>query len=191
MRRRIGIFGGSFNPVHAGHLMLASWIAQSGLVDSVWLVLSPQNPLKDGTDMASDAHRMSMLKIALEHTRLIEISDIELRLPRPSYTITTLQALSEEFPESDFVPIVGSDNLAVFKKWRDWETILADYGLIVYPRPGFPLPDVLPEGVTSVDAPVTDISSTRIRQCIRRSWDMNFFLPHGVYSYIKKNRLYT
>lgn len=191
MRRRIGIFGGSFNPVHAGHLMLASWIAQSGLVDSVWLMLSPLNPLKDGNDMASDGHRMQMLQIALEQTKLIEFSDIELHLPRPSYTIATLRALNEKYPDCDFVPVVGSDNLAVFHKWRDWETILSDYGLIVYPRPGFPMPDELPAGVTAVDAPMLDISSTLIRECLRRGLDMNFFLPHGVYSYIKKNRLYT
>lgn len=190
MKKKVGIFGGSFNPVHAGHLMLASWIAQCGLVDNVWLMLSPSNPLKANDSLASDEHRLRMLQLALGNDPLVKLSTLELELPRPSYTINTLRALDRTYPDCEFVLIVGSDNLAIFNKWRESETILSDYGLIVYPRPGYPLPGVLPPGVTAVEAPLLDISSTRIRQCLSRGWNMNFFLPPGVYKYIKENKLY-
>ena len=190
MSKKIGILGGSFNPMHTGHLMLASWIAQCGVVDSVWLMLSPLNPLKTDCSMASDHHRMRMLELAVKQSDLLSVSALELELPRPSYTIDTFKELDRRYPECCFVPIVGSDNLSIFHKWRSADEILSRYGLIVYPRPGYPFPDKLPRGVVVVNAPQTDISSTKIRNCISKGWDMNFFLPPGVYKYIKEQDLY-
>ncbi|MCM1022241.1 MAG: nicotinate (nicotinamide) nucleotide adenylyltransferase [Muribaculum sp.] len=190
MRQKIGIFGGSFNPVHIGHLMLASWIAQSGLVDRVWLMLSPANPLKSDSSLVEDNQRREMLEIALADSKLIELCTLELELPRPSYTINTLSELNRRYPQFDFTLIVGSDNLEIFDKWRSHEELLSRYGLIVYPRPGYPIQDVLPTGVTTVDAPLLEISSTEIRRKLACGWDMNFFMPSGVYNYIKENKLY-
>ncbi len=190
MKKRIGIFGGSFNPVHAGHLMLASWIAQSGEVDEVWLMLSPCNPLKVGAEMASDDDRLKMLEIALKGDELLKLCSLELEMPRPSYTINTLYELESRFTDCEFVPIVGSDNLTVFDKWRDHDMIIARYGLIVYPRQDYPISSVLPEKVRVVDAPMIDVSSTKIRELIRKGWNMNFFLPPGVYRYIVEHGLY-
>ena len=189
-RKRIGIFGGSFNPVHSGHMMLASYIAQTGEVDEVWMVMSPCNPLKDGVEMASESDRLNMLNLACEDVDFLKVSDIELSLPRPSYTIDTLKALRKLHPDIDFRLIVGSDNLAIFDKWKDSETILNEYGLIVYPRPDYSIDDFHDERVTIVDAPVLQISSTFIRQAISDGKDMNFFVPQKVYQYIRNHKLY-
>ena len=191
MTKRIGIFGGSFNPVHTGHLMLASWIAQCGVVDNVWLMLSPRNPLKSGCDMVSDEHRLRMLSLAVGESDILSVSDLELELPRPSYTIDTLKELDRRYPEFRFVPVVGSDNLSIFDKWRCADEILSRYGLVVYPRPGYPFPEILPDGVETVDAPQIEISSTMVRQCIANGRDMNYFLPSAVYRYIKEHNLYN
>lgn len=190
MKKKIGIFGGSFNPVHSGHMMLASWIAQCGVVDSVWLMLSPRNPLKPDCEMASDSDRLRMLELAADKSETVSISTLELELPRPSYTINTLKELDRRYPQYRFVPIVGSDNLAIFNKWRCADEILERYGLIVYPRPGYDIPDKLPDRVEVVDAPRIEISSTKIRRFISDGWNMNFFLPPGVYRYIKEQNLY-
>lgn len=187
----IGILGGSFNPVHIGHLILAQYMVQWGYVDKVWLTLSPQNPLKNlGKEMMPDMKRLSMLQRATKEAKGIETCDIELSMPRPSYTIDTLRVLSRRYPAKRFRLIIGSDNLAVFRKWKEWESILDDYGVVVYPRPGYPADDVPGEGVEIVDAPLLDISSTFIRRAVASGRDVSFFLPQGVYKYIMDNKLY-
>lgn len=185
------MMGGSFNPVHIGHLMVASYIAQTAGLDGVLLSMSPANPLKEGTHPVDDAHRLAMLRIAVGNDPRLEVTDIELALPRPSYTLTLLDELSRRNPDTDFVLIIGSDNWQVFDRWRAHEEIIARYGVIVYPRPGYDvvIGDDNP-GVRLVDAPTVNLSSTFVRESIAAGLDMNFFLPAGVFDYIKKNELY-
>ena len=191
--RLIGIMGGSFNPVHSGHIMLASWLAQYAGIDSVRLMLSPANPLKaDRHDMASDRHRLEMLRIACRGYDRIAPTDIELSLPRPSFTINSLNELSRRHPDCRFRLIIGSDTWLIFDRWRDHSEIIERYAPIIYPRPGYIVdPSALPQGATLVDAPSIEISSTFIRSAIARGDDMKAFLPPGVDEYIRVNHLYT
>lgn len=188
--RSVGIMGGSFNPVHAGHMMVASYIAQTARLDEVWLSLSPANPLKQRDDSTTDAERLDMMRIAVNSTPGLGVTDIELSLPHPSYTLRLLDTLAERYPDTDFSLIIGSDNWLVFDKWRDPERILSDYGVIIYPRPGFDITAPLPAGATTVNAPTVDLSSTFVREAIKNRLDMNYFLPTGVYKYIKEHNLY-
>ena len=189
--QNIGILGGSFNPVHIGHMMLASYMAQWGYVDSVWLTLSPRNPLKKNPgELLPDLKRLTMLNIALKGARKLDVCDIELTMPTPSYTIDTLDLLASRNPGKRFRLIIGSDNWAVFDKWREGQRILDDYGVIVYPRPGYPVDSAHVDGMDVVDAPTINISSTFIRSAIAKGRDMEYFLPQGVYKYIIDHKLY-
>jgi nicotinate-nucleotide adenylyltransferase len=185
--------GGSFNPVHIGHMIVASYIAQWGGVDEVWLMLSPQNPLKQGDDtLLPDDVRMAMLNIAVGNDPRLKVCDIELSMPRPNYTIDTLRRLAAVHPDCDFRLIIGTDNWQSFHRWRAPEEIIGEFGLIVYPRPGYSAvgADTTP-GVTVVDAPQVEISSTFIREALVNGGDVNFFLPAGVYRYISEHALYA
>ena len=188
--KTVGIFGGSFNPVHIGHMMLASYLVQWGYVDQVWLTLSPRNPLKDPGDLLPDMKRLTMLSIAAKGAENIEICDIELSMPKPSYTIRTLDLLQERNPDMRFKLIMGSDNWRIFDQWREPQRILDDYGVIVYPRPGYPIINENIIGLEVVDAPMVHLSSTFVRNAIAKGRNMNFFLPQGVYKYIVDNKLY-
>ncbi len=187
----IGILGGSFNPVHVGHMILASYLSQWGYVDEVWLTLSPRNPLKDPSELIPDLRRLAMLNIAVKGSDNIDICDIELSMPRPSYTIRTLELLRERNPDKKFKLIIGSDNWRNFDRWREPQKILDEFGVIVYLRPGYPVARSNVEGLEIANAPLLDISSTFVRQAISRGRDMNYFLPAGVYKYIKDNKLYV
>ena len=171
----IGIFGGSFNPVHVGHTMLASYLVQWGYVDKLWLTLSPLNPLKEAGTLLPDMKRLDMLSIAVRGCRDID----------------TLDLLRERYPDVRFKLIIGSDNWRIFDQWREAQRILDDYGVIVYLRPGYPVEDEHVYGLEVVHAPMADLSSTFIRNAIAKGRDMNFFLPAGVYKYIVENKLYT
>lgn len=187
----IGILGGSFNPVHVGHMILASYLSQWGYVDEVWLTLSPRNPLKDPSELIPDLRRLAMLNIAVKGSDNIDICDIELSMPRPSYTVRTLELLRERNPDKKFKLIIGSDNWRNFDRWREPQKILDEFGVIVYLRPGYPVAKSNVEGLEIANAPLLDISSTFVRQAISRGRDMNYFLPAGVYKYIKDNKLYV
>ena len=188
--KTIAILGGSFNPVHAGHMMLASYLSQWGYVDEVWLTLSPRNPLKEPGDLLPDMKRLSMLNIAVKGATKIDICDIELTMPKPSYTINTLELLRERYPDYKFKLIIGSDNWRIFDQWRDAQRILDEFGVIVYLRPGYPVEQRHIVGLEVVDAPMMNVSSTFIRDAIARGRNMNYFLPAGVYKYIIDNKLY-
>lgn len=190
MKECVGIFGGSFNPVHVGHMMLASYLVQYTSLDRVWLTLSPHNPLKQSDALIPDMQRLAMLELAVKDTDGIEICDVELSMPRPSYTINTLDLLKQRYPHKEFRLIIGSDNWNIFGKWKDHERILSDYGVIVYPRQGYPVENISVDGVEFVDAPMFTVSSTFIRDAVKNGCDMNFFLPQGVYKYIMTNKLY-
>lgn len=187
----VGIFGGSFNPVHIGHMMLASYLSQWTEIEHVWFNLSPQNPLKNPDGLLDDAVRLEMLNRATAEVPDVAVCDIELSMPRPSYTINTLDALSGLHSSYRFKLIIGADNWVNFSRWKDYQRIIDEYGVIVYPRPGhFIDPATLPAGVTLVDAPVIELSSTFIRNGIASGKDMRAFLPAGVYDYIMEHGLY-
>lgn len=188
----IGILGGSFNPVHIGHLMLASYLSQFGGLDAVWLTLSPLNPLKAGsTELIPDIQRLKMLQIATADADGVGVCDIELSMPRPSFTIDTLRLLAKRYPRRRFKLIIGSDNWRIFDKWREHEAILDEFGVIVYPRPGYEIDTLIYESRAEfVNAPMTNLSSTFVRHALAKGGDMNFFLPQGVYSYIVAHGLY-
>lgn len=188
---KVGLYFGSFNPVHIGHLAIANFLVEYGGIDQLWFVLSPQNPHKSKENLLKDYDRLEMMHIAVGNDHRFRISDIEFRLPRPSYTSDTLTYLAEKYPNHHFSIIMGSDNLKNFHKWKNYESILEHYGIIVYPRPGFgsemnnPFPKV-----RIVSAPQMDISSTFIREAIRTGKNIRHFLPPGVWEYIDKMGFY-
>ena len=186
----VGILGGSFNPVHIGHMMLAQYLTQWKYVDRVWLTLSPLNPLKEAAGLIPDMKRLAMITLATKGAVDIETCDIELSMPRPSYTIDTLDLLSKRHKNKRFKLIIGSDNWRIFDKWREHQRILDEYGVLVYPRPGYPIDSVYVDGMEVIEAPTVNISSTFVRDAIIRGRDVSYFLPSGVYKYIRDNRLY-
>ncbi len=193
-QRRIAIMGGSFNPVHIGHIIIADYLRQRYGFDQVWLMLSPLNPLKaSATDLASDADRLAMLNIACKNAPGILPCELELEMPRPSYTVDTLARLRELHPNDKFTLVIGGDNWQNFGRWRSYDEIMAHYPILVYPRPGAtdaPTIDTAGADVTIAQTPMLDISSTFIRQSVKAGLDMNFFLPDGVFEYIKLHQLY-
>lgn len=188
----IGIFSGSFNPIHIGHLMLANYIVEYTDIKQVWFLVSPHNPLKQEGVLSDEYIRLEMAKLALENYRKLRVSDFEFHLPKPSYTINTLDALKEKYPEHDFTLIIGADNWVVFESWREYEKILANYRIKIYPRLGShtEIPDKWKHSVEVVNSPIVDISSTFVRDSIEAGKNMRAFLPERVYDYIFDEGLY-
>lgn len=185
---RIGIFGGTFNPVHCGHIRLARWLIDTAAFDRVWLTLSPENPLKESRPDATDADRRTMLEAACSNQPGISPCFIEFDMPRPSYSIATLRRLKEEFPDCRFELIIGADNWHIFDRWRSSSEIISDFGVTIYPRPGYEVSTPLPQGVRFMaDAPVCDISSSEIRRAPQL---YNTMLPSAVANYIESAQLY-
>lgn len=187
--RQIGIFGGTFNPIHRGHLSLARQLVESGVVDEVWLTLSPANPLKADRPGASDFDRCEMLEAACRGIKSVKPCFIEFALPRPSYTIATLRALSETHSECSFRLIIGADNWQIFDKWHKPDEIIGQFGVIIYPRPGCVITGPLPQNVTYLpDLPELNISSTQIRNNLPES--LNLVEP-AVAKIIEQKNLYA
>lgn len=183
----IGIFSGSFNPVHIGHLALANYLCEYEGLDQVWFMVSPRNPLKEADELMDDSLRLKLVQLAVEGYPKFRASDFEFRLPRPSYTVHTLDELRRAYPQHVFHLIIGSDNWLLFPRWRESERILATTPLIVYPRPGYPVdPQALPPTVRMTSAPVFEISSTFIRQAIAEGRDIRYFLHPRVYEALCK-----
>ena len=190
MKKVTGIYGGSFNPIHVGHICLAKALADSGLVDEMWLLVSPQNPFKVDEHLLDDEKRLYLTRLAARDVPGVEVCDREFSLPRPSYMYNTLQTLSQEHPEREFVLVIGADNWVRFPYWYHSRDILSSYRIIIYPRPGY-ICENLPEGVTIVDTPLIDISSTEIRNRIRTQSDYDGEgLPLAVWQEIKREGLY-
>ncbi|TCO03639.1 nicotinate-nucleotide adenylyltransferase [Natronoflexus pectinivorans] len=190
---KTGLFFGSFNPVHIGHMALANYILEYSDLSEIWFIVTPSNPLKKSKDLVDENLRLEMVKIAIADEPRFSVNDIEFFMPRPSYTIDTLFALKEKNPERQFSIIIGSDNLVHFEKWKNPEVIITTFDVIVYPRPGF---DALSakyfrEKVSLIDAPLLDISSTLIRDAIAEKKSMRFLVPCGVYEFILKQDLYS
>ncbi|HHW81483.1 MAG TPA: nicotinate-nucleotide adenylyltransferase [Bacteroidales bacterium] len=191
-RKQIGIFSGSFNPIHMGHVMLANYITEFSYVDEVWFVVTPHNPLKQVEGLADEKSRLEMCCIAVEGMDKLRASDIEFSMPKPSYTIDTLDRLKEEHPELDFTLIVGADNWSNFHLWRQYERIIEENKILIYPRLGEELliDKKYSHNVRPCNAPILQISSTFIRSSIKDGKCMSSFLPSGVYDYIVTHKLY-
>jgi nicotinate-nucleotide adenylyltransferase len=190
MQKKIGIFGGSFNPIHIGHLALANYLCEYGWVDEVWFLVSPQNPLKPQGTLMDDNKRLALVQTAMGDYPHFKASDFEFQLPRPSYTVHTLAALRKAYPKFDFQLIIGSDNWLLFDRWFQGEEILKQHSILVYPRPGYPVnPSKLPVSVHLTDAPVLEVSSTFIREGLEKGKDLRFFLPPKVYEQLQEDML--
>ena len=189
--KRTALFFGSFNPIHVGHLIIANTMVQHEEVDEVWLVVSPQNPLKERATLLADHHRMQMVRRAIDDNYRLRACDIEMHLPIPSYTVVTLAALQEKHPTREFCLIMGSDNLASLHRWRNYEHILAHHRIFVYPRPGsLDCSLASHPSVTMVDVPMMDISSTYIRQQIAAGRDVRYLLSEPVHRYLTEMHFY-
>ena len=188
-----GLFFGSFNPVHVGHMVLASCFLEYAPIADLQLILSPQNPLKRADTLASERHRLKMLELALAaYPELpISINTIEFELPKPSYTIDTLTVLQQQNPDVSYMVLMGADSLASIKGWRDYQKILSGFRICVYPRIGYDLQALCNRyNVSTVSAPIIEISSTAIRAAIGEGRGVSTYLPYGVWSYIEEHKLY-
>jgi nicotinate-nucleotide adenylyltransferase len=190
-RQKIGLFFGSFNPIHVGHLIIANVMAQNTDLDKVWLVVSPQNPFKPSKGLLHEFDRYDLVKAAIADNFKLEVSDVEFHLPKPSYTIHTLAYLTEKYPNKEFKVIIGEDNLENFTKWKNHEQILNQFGLYVYPRPHVTNSDLKRHSnVTIVKAPMIDISATYIRNCIKNNKSIRYLVPEPVENMIRTKNFY-
>ena len=191
--RRIGIFGGSFNPIHNGHAIIASYIMQHGGLDQLWLMVSPQNPLKQPHEMAGELHRLRMTEMVSHRIDGVETSAVEFTMPRPSYTIDTLHALQDKFPDDEFWLVIGADNWAIWDRWRSHDEIIQQFHVLIYPRLGYEvsIPDTLTDRVRVVNAPIIELSSTTVRDLLSHGQSIAFYVPADVEQYIVKHQLYT
>jgi len=187
---KIGLFFGSFNPIHNGHLIIANYIAFSGFVDQVWFVLSPQNPLKPQSELLNEYHRQYMLQSAIDGENRLRCCTIEFNLPKPSYTIDTLTYLKDKYPQHQFTIIIGSDSFRNIKKWKNGELLLKEFSFIIYNRPGYEIEENLNKNIIVLNAPLLDISSTGIREMIRDNKSIKFLVPDVVKEEIERNHYY-
>ena len=191
MNHRIGLFFGSFNPVHVGHMIIANHLVNETDLDQVWMVVSPQNPFKEQKNLASDRFRYHLVYLAIGDNPKIMASDIEFGLPRPSYTIDTLAYLHEKYPEKEFFLIMGGDNVSTLNKWKNSELLLERYRIYVYMRPGY---DLGPLGqhanIIPLEAPLLDISATYIRQLLVSGKSVRYLLPEAVRMELEKSNPY-
>lgn len=186
---KIGLYFGSFNPIHVGHLIIAQTLFQRGGLDQVWFVVSPQNPFKKQESLAHEHDRLRMVELAIDDNFQFRASDVEFRMPRPSYTIDTLTYLSDKYPQHQFSLFLGSDNLSHFPRWKNHQAILDNYPILVYPRPG-EVKTLDHPGISYLEAPLLDISATFIRQSIQEGLSVRYLLPERVEQYIVDKKLY-
>ena len=184
---KTGIFGGSFNPIHNGHIQLVRQLREAAGLDEVWLMVSPQNPLKEQAGLLADDLRLQMARQALADEPFIKVSDYEFRLPKPSYTWNTLQSLGQDFPDRVFVLLIGGDNWERFPRWYRADDIISNYQIIVYPRRGSDIElTSLPPTVSVVEAELLDISSTDIRRRVRRGQSITGMVPDSIVQAVEK-----
>lgn len=189
--KRTGIFGGSFNPIHNGHINLAQNILNQGLADEIWLMVTPHNPLKPIKELLDEHVRLRMARHAIHSILGVEASDFEFSLPRPSYSWQTLRELKNTFPERSFILIIGADNWKLFPKWKNSKDILMEYEIIVYPRPGYAIEkDELPDNVHLIEAPLFTWNSSQIRERLANGEDTTGMMPPEVVDIIKNNNYY-
>ena len=188
---KTGLFFGSFNPIHNGHMAIAEYIIEFTDLEELWFVVSPMNPLKRKKNMLEDHHRLELVYKAIDNDPRFKVSDIEFNMPKPSYTVDTLIYLSEKYPEREFELIMGSDNLMNFNRWKNSETLIQKYKRLVYPRHGDNLEEMLQhKNIEIVDAPRMEISSSFIRETILKGKKAKFFMPIAVWEYIDEMNFY-
>ncbi|MBO5787908.1 MAG: nicotinate-nucleotide adenylyltransferase [Bacteroidaceae bacterium] len=189
MTETIVIFGGSFDPIHVGHIALAREVCARGLASEVWFMVSPQNPHKQGRVMTDENMRLQMVRLAIGENPQFKACDFEFALPRPSYTLNTLEALEKEFPDKEFRLLIGADNWEKFDSWYKGDEILSRYGVIVYPRGNEVVP-ALPDNAVWLPAELCDVSSTAVREAVAAGNDVSGMVPACVQQYINENELY-
>lgn len=188
---KIGLFFGSFNPIHVGHLVIAEYIAENTDLREIWFVVSPHNPFKAKESLLANNHRLAMVKLAVEDSKKLKASNVEFKLPQPSYTINTILHLNEKHPNKEFALIMGSDNLASFTKWKNYEQLLERCQLYVYPRPGHDGGKLNGHPkVVLVNAPQMDISATYIRQAVKEGKSIRYMLTDAVFNYLTEMNFY-
>jgi len=191
-QKNIGLLFGTFNPPHIGHTLIANYFYITNNFDEIWFMVSPQNPFKKDITLLDEKLRLEMVRLAIEDANYLKASDIEFSLPKPSYTINTLEKLKNDYPQYTFNIIMGSDNAKSIEKWKDFQNIIDNYRIYVYPRTGYSTKNILTHKNIKIDntAPIIDISSTWIREQIKNGKDVQFFLRKVVYEFIKINGVY-
>ncbi|MGB3197989.1 MAG: nicotinate (nicotinamide) nucleotide adenylyltransferase [Saprospiraceae bacterium] len=189
---KIGLYFGSFNPIHTGHLIIAQHILNHTEIQRLWFVISPHNPLKDKASLANDRDRLHLVQLAIEDNPSMKASDIEFKLPQPSYTIDTLTYIKEKYPRYEFALIMGADNLISLPKWKNYQLLINNYPIYIYKRPNYPIESALVqhENIHILDTPLLDISSTWIRQLIKTKKSIRYLVPEKVFEYLESSHLY-
>ncbi len=191
MSKSVGLFFGSFNPIHVGHLIIANTMLEQAVIDEVWFVVSPQNPFKSQNSLAHEFDRFDLVQAAIADHFQMKATDIEFQMPKPSYTSDTLAYLTDKYPDHKFKLIIGQDNLRNFPKWKNHEVILQQYGLLVYPRPNSKTSELETHAnVRFVEAPQLDISATFIRKAIKNNRSVKYLVPEVVLDRIRAKKLY-
>lgn len=187
---KIGLYFGSFNPIHTGHLIIATHIINNTALDEVWFVVSPQNPFKKSAGLLNEQHRLALVKIAIEGETKLKASNAEFKLPKPSYTIDSLVYLSEKYTGHTFSVIMGSDSFQNITKWKNYEQILSNYNIYIYLRLNFPVAENQPENIILLQAPLIEISSTNIRKYIKNGKSIRYMVTDGVMQEIEAMHYY-
>ncbi len=186
----IGLFFGSFNPIHTGHLIVANHVIEHSEIDKLWFVVSPHNPLKDSHSLLNEYNRLHLVRLAIEDNPKFRASNIEFQLSKPSYTVDTLTYLTEKFPLETFSIIMGSDSFQNIHRWKNFEHLIANYAIIVYNRPGFEVTETHGANVTILDAPMLAISATHIRSEVKEGKSIRYMVPEPVREYIETNNYF-
>lgn len=187
---KIGLYFGSYNPIHTGHLIIANHLLNETDLDKIWLIVSPQNPFKSSGDLLNEYNRLHLARAAVENDNRIKVSDIEFSLPKPSYTVDTLTYLEEKYPGNEFSIIMGSDSFQNLPKWKNYEVIIKRCKIYVYPRPGFETENTINANIEIVDAPLLQLSATQIRKNIRDGKSVRYMVPANVLEEIEKSGYY-
>ena len=188
---KIGLFFGSFNPIHVGHLIIANFMATQSDLKEVWLVVSPQNPLKKKSSLANDYDRLNLVRLAIGDNPKLRASDVEFSLPKPSYTVDTLTHLRDKYPNKQFVLIMGGDNLATLHKWKNYELLLRDYEIYVYQRPSYDLGELAAHSNVKIfEAPLMQISASYIRKWLKAGKSVEYLVSEAVFEELERSGLY-
>ena len=187
---KIGLFFGSFNPIHNGHLIIANHILNETALNKIWFIVSPQNPFKESDHLLNETERLYLATKAVENDSRITVSDIEFQLPKPSYTVTTLARLKEKYPEHKFFIVMGSDSFQSLEKWKNYEIIVQNYPLIIYKRPAYEINNNHGAQIEIMDAPLLEISATYIRELVRRKKSIKYLVPETIEREVQNNKFY-